>query len=131
MASLEQVVRPSQTTQVRPAYSSSGRTAPAIPDPNEIVFGTAGNDVFALQASSKGEVDNQTSQETSRTFDTVRIRSKDDPNTYIDVEVMTAYQAKNTIDKSRTQLRFEKPQANADTEIVARNQTRKSSEQEG
>lgn len=126
MPSLEQVVRPSQTGDIRPGYIQYGRTVPTVPDPNEIVWGTAGNDVFALQANSKSEVNNETSQETQRTFDTVRIKSKDDENTYIDVEVMTAYQARNTIDKSRTQLRFESPQADANSEIIKRNQTRKS-----
>ena len=126
MPSLEQVVRPSQSQDVRPGFASIGRTVPAVPDPNEIVFGGPGNDVFALQANSKSEINNQTEEETSRTFDTVRIKSKDDPSVYVDVEVMTEYQSRNVIDKSRTQLRFESPQADANSEIIKRGQTRKS-----
>ncbi len=126
MPNLEQVVRPSQTGEVRPGFITFGRSVPAVPDPNEIVFGGPGNDVFALQANSKSEVNNQTEEETSRTFDTVRIKSKDDPSVYVDVEVMTEYQSRNTIDKSRSQLRFEPPQADANSQIIKRNQTRKS-----
>lgn len=130
MSDLEQIVRPSETGNVRPGPVAYLRKTPAAPGSTEVVWGSSGNSVFQLQASSKAEVNNQTSQETSRTFDTVRIKSKTDPDTYIDVEVLTAYQAKNVIDKSRTQLRFTPPTSSSDAEVIARNQTRKTAETE-
>lgn len=125
MPNLEQVVRPSQTVDIRPGYPQAARQNIAVAGDDEVVFGAPGNDVFALQASSKNSVNNTDSKETSRTFDTIRIKSESDPNTYVDVEVMTAYQARNVIDKSRTSLRFDKPEAGDNVEVVARNQTRK------
>jgi len=121
---LEQVVRPSETQNIRPAYPSFARTKPVVQPDDDFVWGTAGNDVFALNAQSKADVNNQTSQEIQRTFDTVRIKSASDPSTYVDVEVMTAYQAKNVIDKTRTALRFTPPQGSENVEVIRRNTTR-------
>lgn len=129
MSDLEQIVRPSETGNVRPVNIIAGlRKAPAVVDPNEVVWGSAGNDVFQLQAHLQQEVNNRDEDEIQRKYDTVRIKSKDDPNTYVDVEVMTAYQSRNRIDKSRTELRFTPPEADANSEIIKRNQTRKSGE---
>jgi len=123
--SLEQIVRPSETTEIRPAYVTYGHGVPVVPDPNEIVWGTSGNDIFQLQANSKSEIKPGDEEETQRTFDTVRVKSKDDPDSYVDIEVMTAYQARNTIDKSRTTLRFQQPEAGDNTEIIKRGTIRK------
>lgn len=125
MPNLEQVVRPSETGEVRPGYISSNRAAPIVPDENEVVWGSAGNDVFALQANLKSEVKTGDEEEIERKVDTVRIKSKDDPSVYVDVEVMTEYQARNRIDKSRTTLRFQPPEGDANSEVIKRGEVRK------
>lgn len=127
MSDLEQIVRPSETGDVRPGRSIGLRKAPAAPVSNEIVWGAAGNTIFQLQQNLKAEVPKPIEEEEiERTVDTVRVKSKDDPDTFIDVEVMTRYQARNTIDKQRVQLKFHPPEADENTEIIRRGEVRKS-----
>lgn len=126
MPDLEQIVRPSQFGDVRPSNIQTGRAPQKTPNTDEIVWGAAGNTVFQLTANSKAEVNNTTSVEIKRTFDTVRIKSPDDPSVYVDVEVMTQYQSRNQLDKSRSLLRFTPPTSTPDAEVISRNQTRTS-----
>lgn len=126
MSNLEQIVRPSQSPDIRPAPTTALLEPPKTVNNPNVVWGTSGNSIFQLRAHASGQVDNRQDYETSRKFDVVRVKNPDDENQYIDVEVMTEYQARNKIDDSRTKLRFDKPKAKDNIEIISRDNTRSS-----
>jgi hypothetical protein len=126
MPNLEQVVRPAQTLVFRPIASQKGST-PIFPDDVVLLWGDSGNNVFQLSQNVKQSVNNDRSdKEESRTFDVVRIKNTEDDSQFLDVEVLTGYQARNQIDKTRTKLLFSPPQGGGNVEILKRNQTRNS-----
>jgi hypothetical protein len=126
MPSLEHVVRPVTVVNFRPS-NAKDPSVPVIPDDVVLLFGASGSSIFHLQQTVKQSVNNDRSdKEVSRTFDVVRIKNPDDESTFVDTEVMTGYQARNVIDKSRTKLLFEPPQSSGNVEVLKRNQTRNS-----
>lgn len=128
--SLEQIVRPSQLTDPKPSYAAMlpYKQASFPVDEDEYNFGKGDNDVFAVAGVAKTadiKLENgQENFEVKRKFDTVRVKSQDDPNTYVDTEVMTEYQTRNKINDERTIIRFTSPQSSENTEVIRRNQTR-------
>lgn len=128
MSNLEQIVRPAQTKNIRPLAISISRVPSADPTAAVLTWGEAGNSIFTLQANVKQTVKNDRNTETKRTFDVVRITNPDDETQFIDTEVMTSYQARNTISRDRIELRFAKPEASDNIQILKRNQTRTTSE---
>lgn len=106
MPDLSQVVRPNQTPNVRPI---SGPAVAAGPDETlaTITWGKSGDDIFNQQGLHYGGTidDKQTDKvESKRTYDVIRIENEDDPDQYVDTEVMTNYTARNMIDPTRTQI---------------------------
>jgi len=126
VADLEQVTRPSQSPSIRPIAAAGMRAPPAPVDPNIHTWGTAGSNVFQLTADLRNSVPPADMKEESRTYDVVRIKNPDDNQQHIDVEVMTEYKARNSIDKSRTTMRFATTTADANSEIISRGNTRNS-----
>lgn len=124
MSNLEQIVRPSQSPDIRPAATLALLVPPKVVNNPTIVWGSAGNSIFDLKAHSQGEYNEPDTVEEKRTFDVVRIKNPDDPDQHVDVEVMTAYQARNRIDDSRTKFEFEHPKASDNVEIISRDNTR-------
>lgn len=125
--SLEQIVRPGQTATVTPPYAVAAfRKAPATPDPTIFVFGKGDNDAFLSQGVKFSPYTNKSdeNEEIKRKYDTIRIKSKDDPDTYIDTEVMTEWQARNQFLKSHITLRFFEPESGPNVEVIRRGQWR-------
>lgn len=122
---LAKVIRPSQTPDIRPTRPAAYQAVLDEPDPQEIVWGSSGDSVFAATAHTKGFVDNNnTNEEVSRKYDVVRVKNPDDTDQHVDFEVMTEYQARNTITKDRTTLRFEKTQPTGTVQILSTNNKR-------
>jgi hypothetical protein len=82
--------------------------------------------VFDLQAQSKAEVP-PAKFEAERKYDVVRVYNPDDRDQFVDTEQMTEYQGRNKLSDERFVLRFAKPQNTANTEVISRGNTRKSS----
>lgn len=108
-----------------PTYVRKEKATPNE-DEDTVTWGGAGNDIFALQATVKAEVPKPTSEEISRKYDVVRIENPNDSEQYVEAEVMTEYNARNTISKERTTLRFAKPEPSANVKILSRDNQRTS-----
>ena len=129
MSELERIVRPSQDGSIRPNPVLGYQSPPVTPEDNTITWGGSGSNIFQASAHLSQSIDPAKwpdSSETSRTFDVVRVKNPDDTTQHVDVEVMTEYQARNKIDKSRITLRYGAQQPNANIEILSRNNVRKS-----
>lgn len=138
LGSLEQIVRPASTADFRPSIVAN-KYRPAGPDnPNSITWGKAGDDIFTITASEKAgfkwDDKDKDKKEITRKYDVVRVKNKDDPEQYVDTEVVTEYQVqsglnfnsdvRNKISKDRYTLRFAKPKATENTEIISRDNVR-------
>lgn len=128
MTSLITIVRPNQTPDIRPAKGTKLRTTrpvtPDAPDDGRVTWGSSGNSVFQLRANIKQELP-PVIMEQARVYDVIRVENPDDSDQYVETEVMTEYQARNSIDKSRYVLRFGATQPSANVSIVSRGNVRK------
>jgi hypothetical protein len=122
-APVERIVRPAEVIKLRPDYPDALNKAPPPPKSNVVVWGSAGQDVFALQASASQSINNKW-PETSRTYDVVRVYNPDDRDQHIDTEVMTEYQGRNKISQDRIQIRFAETKNTANTEVISRGNSR-------
>jgi hypothetical protein len=128
MSDLTSVVRPNETPDIRPALGNQLRTAAPITAPvddGSVTWGGSGNSAFQLRANAKSELP-PILEEQSRKYDKVKVKNPDDPEQYVETEVMTEYQARNKIDKSRFILRFGETKASDNVEIISKGNIRKS-----
>src|SRR5687767_13337484 len=91
---LEHVVRPSQSPQIRPGTPTQIFATPKVPQNAPQVWGGSGDSVFDLQASASQELP-EPKNESQRTYDEIKVKSPDDPETFIITEQMTEYQGKS------------------------------------
>jgi hypothetical protein len=131
VSNLEQIVRPSQTGDIRPAPSLALLQSPKVIDNPPHVWGSSGNSIFDLRAHLHAEVNNKQEGEITRKFDVVKVKNPDDSSQHVEVEVMTEYQSRNKISDERTKIRFEPPKKTSNTEIVSRGNTRTSTVGQG
>jgi hypothetical protein len=133
MPELTQIVRPYAVANIRPLLVPTKNAPPADPPEGVLIWGKSGDSVFSQDgAHYGGKMDPSKDQkEMKRTYDTVRVSKEDDPDTYVDTEVMTAYEVADTIDPSRVQispdryiLRFAKTQESDTVKILKSGQTR-------
>jgi len=127
---LEQIVRPYVAGAIRPP-APIGLQFPVVAKPNvPTVWGSAGQNAFQLSASINQKAPPTQwpkSDEIQRTFDVVRVFNPDDHSTFVDVEAVTEYQARNQIDQSRITLRYATNTNTDNTEVISRGNVRKSS----
>lgn len=127
---LELLIRPNQTGNIRPNYYNGFRSA--SPDDETktdnvvVAWGKGGDSIFTINHPDFGFTVEDVKDETERTYDIVRIKNKDDPEQYVDTEVMTEWKARNKIDQSRITLRFGAPQSSSNTEVLERGLKRSS-----
>ena len=128
MSDIERIIRPAQDGAIRPAAVQGYQAPPATPDDNTITWGSSGSNIFQVSAHVSQTIDNPwpKSDETQRTYDLVRVKNPDDTDQHVDVEVMTEYQARNKIDKSRITLRYGAQEGSANVEVLSRKNIRKS-----
>ena len=107
--SLEGVVRPFLPPVTRPADKAA--TVPPVPaedvDRNLFSFSGSGQ-VINLAHSARSNASRSGSRETERTFDVMRVKNPEDPQQYVDVEVVTALKSLDWTDVPQT-LRLAKP----------------------
>lgn len=123
MSDIENLSRPFSPLDIRPNNKTTKRE-PLTPGNTLLTWGTGAGNVFQLRAQSRGEVNNDDHKEIRRTFDTVRVKNPSDNSQFVDVEVLTEYQARNRIDDSRVKVRFTPQEASSNIEIMRRNQVR-------
>lgn len=126
---LELLVRPNQTGIIRPQPWNTPSTRADEATKNDMVllsWGGSGDSIFSIARPDFAWKVEDEKDETERTYDVVRIKNKDDPEQYVDTEVMTEYKARNKIDQSRVTLRFGATQASENTEIISRGNKRSS-----
>jgi hypothetical protein len=129
MSKLEQIVRPSTAAGIRPLNFTVPRKPAKQPKDNLITWGNSGDDIFTLTAHMQQDIKNDLkSDETKRTYDEVRVFDPNDHDNFVDQQVMTEYQGRNTIDKSRIFIRFAKNEPSADIEVRKRGVTKKTGE---
>jgi hypothetical protein len=119
----EKQVRPVETIKLRPDYPDQLSKAPPPEKTNVVVWGSAGQSVFQLRASSQSKIDNKW-PESKRTYDVVRVYNPDDRDQFIDTEVMTAFEGRNKISQDRIQIRFGVTQNTKNSEVVQKGLTR-------
>lgn len=124
---LEHVVRPSESPQIRPGVPTQLFETPKVPQNTPVTWGGSGASVFDLHAQTQSEVP-QPKFEAERKYDVVRVYNKDDREQYVDTEQMTEYQGRNKLSAERFVLRFSKTKNTANTEVIERGLTRKTSE---
>jgi hypothetical protein len=119
----EQISRPFQNP---PVWPPSKTTKKEPKDGADIVFsfGSAGQDVFQVSATSRADLSDDNKKEVRRTYDVVKVMNKTDPDQFVELEVLTEYQARNKIDDKRTRLRFTPQEETENIEIKKRNQVR-------
>lgn len=106
MSDYNGAIRPFVAPNVRPATLQTS----VKPEPHSdavLKFGKAGNSIFAQNAPGpfwSTKTPDPESTETKRTYDVVRVSNVDDPDTYIDTEVMTGWEARTAIDPTRIQI---------------------------
>lgn len=124
MSNIENLSRPFNLLErLRPAGKT---TKPEPKDADDVLlsFGSPGDNVFQISASNQQDINNDDKQEVRRTYDVVKVKNTEDPDQFVQVEVMTEYQARNRIDEKRTKVRFSKQEATANIDIVSRNKVR-------
>lgn len=115
--------RPFLPLDIRPL--KRGTKPEPLDEGNAILeWGSAGSDVFQLQASNQNEIKNEDSTEVERTYDIVRVKNPDDPEQNLDVEVATEFALRTKISESRFKVRYTPQEASENVEIIARNQKR-------
>lgn len=125
MSDLEYVARPSVAGMlgVRPRGPTTDRE-PIVDGSVMIKFGSAGPNVFVANGQFKIAENTGDDREIRRKYDVVRVKNPTDNEQYVDVEVMTEYQARNRISEKRTKIRFFDVEPAENIEILRRNQTR-------
>lgn len=126
---LELLVRPNQSSDFRPPGSAPrlAQVGDVTKNDNVLVsWGSGGDSIFTVTSPSFGFKVEDEKQETERTFDVVRVKNPDDPDQYVDTEVMTEWKARNKIDQSRIVLRFTPASSSQDTEVISRGNKRTS-----
>lgn len=91
MTSLENVVRPFQTKQIRPGTLTTGRSNPP-PDSVELNCGSPEGQATVWNVSASASITSYTedsSRETTREVTPVRVKNEDDPSQHVDVDVTT------------------------------------------
>lgn len=121
---IEYVVRPNQSPSIRPGSPSQILAPSKLIENEPQVWGSSGDSVFDLRAHTQQELPQPEFPETKRKYDVVRVYNPDDREQFVDTEVMTEYQGRNTISKDRIVLRFAKTQNTANTEVKQRGITR-------
>lgn len=124
---LEHVVRPSESPKIRPGTPTQIFATPKVVQNNPNVWGSAGNSVFQLQARAQQELP-QPLTETERKYDVVRVYNPDDRTQFVDTEQMTEYQGRNKISNDRIKLRFNGNANTTNTEVISKNNIRKTSD---
>jgi len=127
---LELLVRPNQTADFRPLPGAPrlAQVGDETKNDNVVVsWGGTGDSIFTIARPPFGFKVEDDKQETERTYDVVRVKNPDDPDQYVDTEVMTEWKARNKIDSSRTTLRFASPTSSQTTEVISRGNKRSSS----
>lgn len=118
----EVLVRPAETPDIRPGVPAKAKTQK--PADGVVTWGKSGGNVFFLANTASGFTVKDDVEEVKRKYDKVRVKNPDDPDQHVDVEVLTEYQARNRINKSRYTLRFESPENTATTQVLSRGNTR-------
>jgi hypothetical protein len=124
-ASLERIIRPAQTAGIRPSSFAVARTAPASNQSATLTWGGSGATVFELKASIQLQVQEIQGTELQRTYDVVKVKNPDDDTQFIQTEVLTNYQARNTINGGRINIDYQRQQDSQDIEIVSTGNIRK------
>lgn len=122
---LEVIVRPSQSPDIRPPIAFGLQASPAPTPDTEVVWGSAGNNAFNFTRHVSQSIE-AVHNETTRTFDKVRVKNPDDLSQHVDVEAMTKYQGKNAIDRSRITINYDRVQEADNIEVLSRDNTRNS-----
>lgn len=125
--SLEVVVRPSQSPDIRP-LTALGLGAPAAVDPeNEVVWGDSGNSAFTFSKHYSVTIE-AVHDEKERTYDQVRVKNPDDEDQHVDVEVLRKISTakRKWIDEQEMTLNYKAldPDPDGLTEILSRNNKR-------
>lgn len=127
---LELLIRPNATGNIRPNYYSGLKSAKVDEDKKNdnvvIAWGSGGDSIFTITTPAFGFKVEDDKEEVSRKYDVVRVKNPDDPDQYVDTEVMTEWEGRNKISQDRTILRFGAPQATSNTEIISRGNIRRS-----
>jgi hypothetical protein len=121
---LEYVTRPSQSPNIRPGHPTQLLAAPNVVANNPIVWGSPGNSVFDLRASSQSTVPTP-KFEAQRTYDVVRVFNPNDKTQFVDTEQMTEYQGRNKLSADRVQLMFATNTNTDNTEVISKANIRK------
>lgn len=123
---LEMIVRPSTAAPIRPPYPTA-LLATVTPSTAAKTWGSSGNSIFDLRAHADQTIKPAKWPESDRTFDEVKVKSKDDPEVFVSTEVMTQFRAKDpSTGRIGFTQKFPPPQATANSEIVSRNNVRTS-----
>jgi hypothetical protein len=122
---LEVVVRPSQSPDIRPQAPLGLQETPVTPELEATEWGGNGNAAFTFSKHDSNSID-AVHTETKRTFDKVRVKNPDDHDQHVDVEVMTKYEGRNAIDKSRITIKYDRIQPNEDIEVLSTDNVRSS-----
>lgn len=127
MSELEQIVRPSQEGAIRPGPISGYQAPPVVKDATVITWGTSGSNIFQLSAHASQQINNPwpKSDETHRKYDIIKVKNPDDDTQHVFVEAMTEYNARNSIDKSRTTLRYASQTSSANVEVISTGNVRR------
>jgi hypothetical protein len=122
---LEYVTRPSESPNIRPGHPTQILAAQKIVANNPITWGSPGNSVFDLRASSQATVP-LPKFESQRTYDVVRVFNPDDKTQFVDTEQMTEYQGRNKIADDRISLQFATNTNTDNTQVISKGNVRKS-----
>lgn len=88
-------------------------------------FGGAGASVFTVSLSSFSELTTiEPHRETTRTFDTLKIKNPDDPTQFVEVESLRKVTIQNNATGGKREITYAEQQAGQHVEFVKRNQVR-------
>lgn len=126
-AVMSSLAGPSAKLSIHPDFNPNKYKAFLIPSTeNTIVWGRAGASPFEEVYSVAFEVEEQ--REIQRTFDVVRVKDPDNEDNHVDVEVMTQWVSRSSINGQRVTLNLARQPSAANIEVMQRGQTRTASE---
>lgn len=129
MSNIENLSRPFNLLErLRPAGKTT-KPEPKNTDDVLLSFGSPGDNVFQVSASNQSDLTDDDREEVRRKYDVVKVMNKTDPDQFVEVEVLTEYQARNRIDEKRTKVRFTKQEPAENIEIVSRDKVRTTTEE--
>lgn len=115
---------------VPPSFRPPARITPAIEraedDGVTVIAGRSGS-IIDMQHSRRWSTQHPRETETSRTYDVVRIKNENDPEQYVDAEVVHRLRVRGA-DGSNRRLRLTKPEATSTVEILQQNLVRNTQE---